>query len=545
MGFEPWELLAGLGLFLFGMLQLELALKGLGTVTFRHMLRDRTRNPFQGMLVGTLSTAFLQSSSLVGLITLAFVGAGILELKNALGIIFGANLGTTFTGWLVATIGFKLNLEAYAMPLLAAGTLGKVFTKEDSRSWLLLTLVLGIGLLLLGLDYMKASMNFLQENVGTDSFGNYPAALYVLGGIAFTALVQSSSATMLIVLSAVHTGVIPLVTAAYIVIGANLGTTVTLLIGSIHGSPDKRRVALSHFIFNLVAGIVALILLAPLLHLITGVLEITDATFSLVAFHSLINFIGILIFLPVVNPFATFLKHRFTEDQEGGALFVRRVPLEVAETATKAISQDVERLIDKVLVLNLRTLKIHAEELLQGFAAEAVFRDVVAQRPGFDNQYADIKKTEDDILTYAYKLMASKIDESQSAFITRMLDGARNAVYSAKSLKDIRQDLIEFRMFSDNQEIADALRHSSRLFYRHLLELKEKTDAVLVQEKSAAVKAEIDAAHQELHQLIYRYIQRGPQGIESSSLLNINRELLISHECLLTATLSARMPAKA
>ncbi len=538
MGFEPWKLLAGLGLFLFGMLQLELSLKGLGTATFRHMLRDRTRTPLQGVIVGTLSTAFLQSSSLVGLITLAFVGAGILELKNALGIIFGANLGTTFTGWLVATIGFKLSLEAYALPLLAVGTLGKVFMKEDSRPWLLITLVLGLGLLLLGLEYMKSSMHFLQENVGTDSFRDYHVAVYLLGGIIFTALIQSSSATMLIVLTAVHSGVIPLVTAAYIVIGANLGTTITMLMGALRGSADKRRVALSHFLFNLVAGIVALLLLTPLLHLITDTLEITDPTYSLVAFHSLINLIGILIFLPVVNPFARFLKHRFSEDTGGGARFVRRVPVEVLDSASKAISQDVGRLIDKVLVLNLRTLKIRAEEQLHGFAAEAVYLEIAAQTPTYDQQYADIKKTEEDILTYAYKLMAAKSDEEKSARITQLLNGARNAVYSAKSLKDIRQDLIELRMFSDNQEIADGLRHGSRLFYRHLLELKEKTEAVLVDEKSAALKEEIQNTHQELHDLIYRYIQRGTQGIASSSLLNINRELMISHESLLSATLN-------
>ncbi|MEJ2095409.1 MAG: Na/Pi symporter, partial [Gammaproteobacteria bacterium] len=124
---ELWGFLAGLGLFLLGMYFLEQGLRGLGSKAMKKFLREQTRSPIRGVFTGTLVTAFLQSSSLVGLSALAFVGAGIFELRNALGIILGSNLGTTFTGWIVTLIGFKMNLGVFAQPMLAVGALGTVF----------------------------------------------------------------------------------------------------------------------------------------------------------------------------------------------------------------------------------------------------------------------------------------------------------------------------------------------------------------------------------------------------------------------------------
>ena len=153
-----WQILAGLGLFLFGMKQIELALGSLLGRAFKLSLRNRTHNPWQGAFIGASATALLQSSSLVGLIMLAFVGTGALELRNALGIILGANLGTTFSGWLVVVFGFKLNLTAAALPLLAVGTLTTLVIKPRGKMYSLALLLLGVGFLLLGLSYMKASM---------------------------------------------------------------------------------------------------------------------------------------------------------------------------------------------------------------------------------------------------------------------------------------------------------------------------------------------------------------------------------------------------
>ena len=535
MNFSLWELLAGLGFFLLGMLQLEQSLSGLGDVSLKRIISQNTRSPIQGVLVGTISTAFLQSSSLVGLITLAFVGAGILQLKNALGIIFGANLGTTFTGWLVTTIGFKLELSVYALPLIAAGALGKVFSKANSKPSLYLGLALGLGFLLFGLDFMKSSMLFLRNSVSPELLGNYPLVVYFIVGMAFSALMQSSSATMIVVLSALQADLIPLTTAAVLAIGADMGTTSTVAIGGINGSPEKKRVALSHVIFNLVTDLVALALLAPLLGLVTQTIGISDPMYALVAFHSLFNFLGILIFLPFVNHFATWLSQRFQSQDRSGARFISRVPVNVGDAALSALSQDASRLIDKTILLNLRNLKIPAEEFAHHDSIKALEIESSETRLNFEQQYADIKQTEDQIIQYAYQLMAESGSNQQLQKITTLLEIAREATYAAKSLKDIRQNIAEFRMYPDGHTLFNNIKTVASSFYQALIELEEKTDPPQAQEKIDNLNDQIAQDHSKLHGDIEHQLHTGPQDMMASSLLNINRELMVSHQSLLKA----------
>jgi phosphate:Na+ symporter len=166
---------------------------------------------------------------------------------------------------------------------------------------------------------------------------------------------------MMIVLSAIHADVLPLTTAAAIVVGADLGTTGTVLIGSLKGSADKRRVALSHFIFNLVTDVLAFLLLIPMLHLITQRLSVQDPMYALVLFHSMFNLLGIALFLPFVSPFSCWLQKRFTNDETTVCQYITKVPHNVSDAAEAAIQQEVTRLLNKVIILNLRTLKIRQE----------------------------------------------------------------------------------------------------------------------------------------------------------------------------------------
>lgn len=535
MQFQPWELAAGLGLFLFGMMNLEQALRALGTRSFRHLLREQTNTPIRGVLMGIVSTSCLQSSSMVGLIVLAFVGAGILKMTNALGIIFGANLGTTFTGWVVATIGFKLSLTEYSLPLIALGSLGIVFIHSEKRLHSQTRLLLGFGLLLMGLELMKTSMAFLSEQISPDIFRDYPLPLYLLGGLIFTALIQSSSATMMIVLSAIHADVLPLTTAAAIVVGADLGTTGTVLIGSLKGSADKRRVALSHFIFNLVTDVLAFILLVPMLHLITQKLSVQDPMYALVLFHSMFNMLGIALFLPFVSPFSHWLHKRFTSDEATVCQYITKVPQNVSDAAETAIQQEVTHLFNKVVILNLRTLKIRPEELLQGYQALQIYQQIRQQTPTYDEQYSEIKHTEQQIIQYANRVLQEKSSDEETQNIPGLLHAARDLVYSAKSLKDVRQNLVELRLQSEDEELMETMRYDTRTIYRHLLSLLEKTDPVLTEEKQQQLKEDINHSHDRLHQLITRYKGNEDIGIPLSSLLNINREILVSNQTLANA----------
>lgn len=235
--FDIWQFVGGIGLFLFAMAQLETALQRFSGRSFKRFLQTYTDKPLKAVVAGGLTTAFVQSSSLVGLMVLAFVGAGIMSLGNALGVVFGANLGTTVTGWMVTALGFKLNLESISLPLIGIGSLllvglsGRI--KEVGR------LAAALGFLLMGLTLMKDSVSALSDSMDVTKLANLAAWQYLAFGVGFAAVVQSSSATMMVTLAALHAGVIELPSAAAIAVGADLGTTSTILIGTIKGAAGR------------------------------------------------------------------------------------------------------------------------------------------------------------------------------------------------------------------------------------------------------------------------------------------------------------------
>ena len=229
--FNTWEFLAGLGIFLLAMVLLEDSLEKLAGRPFKKFLRRHTDRPVKAILSGTFVTAILQSSSVVSLMVLAFVGAGIIELKNAIGIIIGSNLGTTFTGWVVAIFGFNFDIEEFTLPFIAFGGLSMVFFAKREKLFLFGQLIIGFGFLFLGLDYMKSSIALLAENFDISPFAAYSPYLLFLVGFVLTAIIQSSSAAMVIALSALYAQIITLEAAAAMVIGNDLGTTTTVILG--------------------------------------------------------------------------------------------------------------------------------------------------------------------------------------------------------------------------------------------------------------------------------------------------------------------------
>ncbi len=211
------DFVAGLGLFLFGMLQTEAALQYLIGGNVKRILHERTSNIPGAVATGIIATALLQSSSLVGLIVLAMVGARVLALRNGICVVIGANLGTTLTGWVVASIGYKLDLSAYALPMIAMGSLWLVAVSRSGRASEFFRFVIGVGLLLYGLEFMKTSVG--TSELALDA-NHYPW-VFLLTGIAVTAVIQSSSAAMMIALTALNADTITLANAAAFVIGAD------------------------------------------------------------------------------------------------------------------------------------------------------------------------------------------------------------------------------------------------------------------------------------------------------------------------------------
>jgi phosphate:Na+ symporter len=526
------------------MAELEASLTDLAGGSIRRLLRRGTRTTFLGILTGAFATAVLQSSTVVLLIVLAFVGAGVLSPVHALGVVLGANLGTTVTGWIVATLGFKLEIELLALPLVGAGALAAVFLRKGTRVRDVGRTLLALGLLLLGLSYMKVSVESLTGVIDPVRLAAYPAVVFALVGTVFTAIVHSSSAMVMIALSALSAGLIDIELAAAVVVGADLGTTSTALLGAMGGGAEKKRVAVAHFLINVVTVVLAFPLISPLLTLVRA-LGISDPLYALVAFHSSFNALGILVFLPFLGPFARFLESHMRATRQGVARFIAQVPSGVPDSALEALELETSHLLSRVMRHNLAVFD--AED---GFAppiqVPAPERSILASRSALD-EYAALKHLEGEILNYVTQLQRQSLRQEAAARMTAEIVAARHALQSAKNVKDVRHNLAPYAR--DEPERAERVRELAEKlsgWYGELAELWRIDEPSVRFEKLAALLAQNRSHYESGSRWAHQLLADGRLDPEDvSTELNINREVYSSTKALLAAIAWHLLDAKA
>ena len=266
-------LLGALGMFLYGMNLMSAGLQKAAGSKMRGMLTAMTSNPFKGVLTGLGITSVIQSSSATTVMTVGFVNAGLLTLSQAVGVIMGANIGTTVTAWLVSLLGFKADISLFAVPLMAVGFILSL-SKSDKRRHIS-ELIVGFSLLFLGLSLMKESVPDLKETPEVlafiqnwTSYGFGSVLIFLVFGTVLTLVLQSSSATMALTLIMVNMGWIPFEMGAAMVLGENIGTTITANIAAAVGNANARRAAMAHTLFNVFGVCWALALFRPFLMLV-------------------------------------------------------------------------------------------------------------------------------------------------------------------------------------------------------------------------------------------------------------------------------------
>ena len=271
--FQIFTLLGALGMFLYGMNLMSSGLQKASGDKLRSFLSAMTSNPFKGVLTGLGITSVIQSSSATTVMVVSFVNAGLLTLAQAIGVIMGANIGTTVTAWLVSWLGFKADISVLAVPLMLFGFLFSNSKKNQRQN--IGELIVGFCLLFLGLSFMKESVPDLNETpevldfVKTwSSYGFSSVLLFLVFGTVLTLVLQSSSATMAITLIMLSMGWIPFEMACAMVLGENIGTTITANIAASIGNTQAKRAAMSHTIFNVFGVLWALILYRPFLSLV-------------------------------------------------------------------------------------------------------------------------------------------------------------------------------------------------------------------------------------------------------------------------------------
>ena len=342
----------GLGLFLLGMWLMTDGLKMAAGQALERILGAWTRTRLRGLASGMLVTTLVQSSSAVTVAVIGFANAGILSFAQTMWVIFGANVGTTMTGWLVALIGFNLKIEAFALPAIGIGMLLRLTGEGTRRSAYGIALA-GFGALFLGIDVLKDAFAGIGDRITLDAWADAGPAgwpVYVAIGLVLTVLMQSSSAALAVALTATAGGVLPLTPAAALVVGVNVGTTVKALLATIGATPNARRAAAAHVIFNVLTAVAALLLLVPLLAAIAATARLfgaaTDAPLQLAAFHTVFNLLGVLLIWPLSRPLEDFLQRRFRSAEEDAARPQHLDPnvLQVPGLALDALTLEVRRL---------------------------------------------------------------------------------------------------------------------------------------------------------------------------------------------------------
>lgn len=534
--FSALKLAAGIGLFLFAMYLIEESLKNISGRKFKLFLQRVSKNTLGGVAGGALVTAVFQSSSMVSLMVLAFVGAGVFAIKNAMAIILGANLGTTLDSWLVATLGFKVNIEAVAYPTICLGGFLLMFFRDRKVIKYCSYFLLGFGLLFIGLSFMKTAM---EEEVRTFDFSEYagmPNVVFLLAGFVLTLLVQSSSATMALTLTSIHAGVIDFSHAAAIVLGTETGTTIKLFLSAVGGNATKKRLALGNLIFNILMTVIAFSLLSLILRLITNGFGIDDPLIGLVTFSSLINFLGIILFLPLLEPFTKLLQMFFKDTDASTAAFINNANINETETSLDLFHKETEYFIHNCMLFNLEQFVIDTNS----YNANSSFKLINERKRFFqksrEEKYLFLKQLQGELQIF-YLELRSKLQNDEASQLNQLITAVRSSIHSVKSLKDIDRNTNDLMRSSKDVKYDFFIYHkkeTEQLYFKlyQLLSVKQKPDTKELQDIFANIQSNFSSS---LNNFYHKIKHHPIGGMDITTVINFNRELFTSNKAMLIA----------
>ncbi|HAP43774.1 MAG: phosphate:sodium symporter [Spirochaetes bacterium GWD1_61_31] len=322
------ELMGALGLFLFGMKILSEGIQRAAGDRLKHTLNLMTGNTFKALLTGIGVTAIIQSSSATTVMVVSFVNAGLLSVVQAAGVIFGANIGTTMTAWIVSLIGFKFKISAIALPLVGVGFIMMMAAKRSSRVRNYGEAAVGFGLLFLGLDYLSHALpapspELLHFLAKVADLGPLSVLIAAGAGTLFTILVHSSSASTAVVITLAVQGVINFEMAAGLVLGCNIGTTIDALLASIGAKVNAKRAAFLHIMFNVLGSVWAIILFTPFLALVNWLAGDSSVAQHIAMLHTVFNVINALIFTPFTRQLSALATKLIKDKPAEAAIHTR------------------------------------------------------------------------------------------------------------------------------------------------------------------------------------------------------------------------------
>lgn len=513
------RLAAGVALFMFGMLLLEKGFQAFTGGILERVLEASTGTRLRSMGFGLVTTALMQSSSLVSLITITFLSAGLIGLAAGIGIIFGSNIGTTTGAWLMASYGVKIDLATYALPMAVFGIL--FIYQKDGKQKGVGNVLLGIAFLFIGIQFIKDGFEAVSQGMDLTRFaldGYLGVFAFAAIGIVATVIMQSSHAVLMLTIAALAADQVSYFNALALAIGANVGTTITAILGAMGANVAGKRLAGAHLIFNFTTGLIAIAFIGPLATLVDEVsvwlrIASDDYTLKLAVFHTIFNVVGVVIMLPLVDRMVVFLQRMLPEqivvDGIEQPRFLVDALVDYPDAALVALTRECQHLGMNAIEIIAHAIGLHRSKLLGEEPVEAlVARSKTIEHIRLKHLYRTrIKAIYSAILEFSGKAQP-RMAGADAETMHELRNAARALVEAIKTLKLLRKNMA-FYIASDNAYMRD---HYDRMrvhlgnLIRSIFELREIEDMAEVkarlQQLNQAVAADDAVANGTLDRLI-------------------------------------------
>ncbi len=470
---------AGIAIFLFGMFSLEEGFRSFAGGLLESLLKKFTDKQYKSLLFGLITTTIMQSSSLVSIIAISFISAGLITLAQGIGIIFGANLGTTTGAWLIAALGIKVDIATYAMPMLIFGTMFLFQNEKKSKGFG--SILIGLGFLFLGIAYMKEGFDAFKSNIDLTQFaisGFKGLLIFTLIGVIATIIMQSSHATLVLIITALASSQITYENALALAIGSNIGTTITAILGSLTADIEGKKLATAHLLFNLITAIIAILLMPYFIQVVDfsaiyiGIQQ-DNYTLKLALFHTYFNLLGIILFTPFTSQLVTFLNTLLKPSlqllqQKDDVYFINDAALDFPTTAHSVLMKETKHLYNNVFDIIAQGLSVTKEDITSGMEIEDIL--LLRNQPlsvNMDTYYEHrIKEIYGKIISFAI-MAQGKFGEESIRDIIAIKNANLSIVEAFKAAKHMQKNMLRY-LESDNEYIKSEYNHIRKNLIKHL-----------------------------------------------------------------------------
>ncbi|MGJ0317663.1 Na/Pi symporter [Aliarcobacter cryaerophilus] len=455
-------ILSGIAIFIIGMFFMQDGFKQLSGGILEKLLEKFTSNTLYAILTGFLSTSVVQSSTIITLIVVSFLSAELLTLVQAVGIVFGSNVGSTTTAWIVSSLGVDVKISTYAFPMLVFGVVLRFFKSNGVKGSG--NVLLGLGFIFLGISYMKDGFDIMKNSIDLASYameGYLGIIVYILIGILITVVIQSSAATLAIVITALNADSITYVNAIALAIGANVGTTLTTILASFASNENGKRVALIHFLFNLISATFITILIYQFIDLtdfIAPFLGVSDNNYGmkLALFHTIFSVTGVILLTPAISLLVK-LSEKLIQKKVSSASkpkYLNQSVLSNPDASLAALRKEIINLYENCQKAMLHALNIHTTGLTRETLKVQLAKDLTIIDTDIDEIYQkNLKALYSEIVKFS-----SFAQENMFDFQHKKVDELkRAAVLLVEVLRDTRdiQRNVNFYLKSKNEYIKE------------------------------------------------------------------------------------------